>query len=199
MNKATNIAATTAAVTNRLVTSTNMKVGGYTVANASAVWQGGFLVTVTTTAGDTADTQGTVAFVGKDLHGIAVSETLTPVAGSTVTGTKVFKSVTTITGAGWVIDGSEATNDTIVCGVAAGSYVAWGGGYFHAININTTAAATVVISDAAGTIATLASNIAVGEYVFDLPWAGFLKVATTSTNDVTVIHTPGVPTSYAMA
>ena len=36
--KSTNIAATTAAVANRLVASANMKVGDYTIANASPVW-----------------------------------------------------------------------------------------------------------------------------------------------------------------
>src|SRR5687767_942913 len=127
--KSTNIAATTAAVTNRIVASTNMKVGTYTVANGGVpVWAGGAFITVAATAGDTADTMGTVALVGKGLHGEAVTETLTPVAGSTVTSTKVFRSITSVTGAGWVIDGVEATNDTIVVGVAAGSVAARGGG-----------------------------------------------------------------------
>lgn len=198
--KSTNIAATTAAVTNRLVASTNMKVGAYTVANSGlAVWQGGFLVTCAMTAVNTADTPGTIVFVGKDLHGQAITETLTPIAGTPVTGTKVFKSVTSITGAGWAIDGVEAGNDTIVCGVAAGSYAAVGGGTLRSIVVNTTAAAAVTVSDASGTIATLKASIAEGVYTFDVPWSGYLKVATTSTNDVTLIHTSGVPNTYAMA
>jgi hypothetical protein len=197
--KPTNIAATTAAVTNRIVTTTNMIVGAYAIANASPVWAGGCLITATVTAGDTADTMGTLVIVGKDLWGNALTETLTPIAGSTVTGSKVFRSVTTATGVGWVKDIVEATNDTIVVGVAAGSYVATGGGLLRAVDINTTAAAAVTISDASGTLSTLASNIAVGAYNFDIPWSGFLKVATTSTNDVTLIHSPGVPSVYAMS
>ena len=42
----TNLSSSTAAVTNRFVTSTNMKVGAYTLANTSAAWSGGFTVTV---------------------------------------------------------------------------------------------------------------------------------------------------------
>jgi hypothetical protein len=193
----TNIAATTAAVTNRIVTTANMKVGAYTIANASPAWQGGALITLTHTTVATTDTLGTVALVGKGLHGEAVTETLTPSADATVTSTKVFRSVTSATGAGWVKQG--ATEDTIVIGVAAGSYAAVGGGTFHGIAVNTTAAAAVTVSDSGGTIATLKSSIAEGVYIFDVPFSGFLKIATTSTNDVTAIHTPGVPTTYAMA
>lgn len=200
MHKATNIAATTAAVTNRIVASANMKVGAYTIANASPVWAGGALITATATAGDTADTMGTLAVVGKDLFGLPLTETLTPVAGSTVTGTKIFRSVTSVTGAGWVIDAVEATNDTIVVGVAAGSYAATGGGRVHSVIVNNSVAATIVISDSTGTLLTVPASQAAGtEYLLDLPYSGFLKIATTDTNDVTVIHTPGVPTSYAMA
>lgn len=198
--KYTNIAATTAAVTNRIVESANMKVGAYTIANASPVWAGGALITCTATAVDTADTMGTLAVVGKDLHGNAISETLTPVAGSTVTGAKVFRSVTSVTGAGWVIDAVEGGNDTIVVGVAAGSYAAVGGGLVHSIIVNNSVAATIVLSDSSGTILTVPASQAAGsEFILDVPWAGFLKIATTSTNDATVIHSPGVPSSYAMA
>jgi hypothetical protein len=198
--RATNIAATTAAVTNRLVTTVDMKVGTYTLANASAVWQGGFLVTATVTAVDTADTMGTLAVVGKDLHGNALSETLTPVAGETVTGTSVFKSITSITGAGWIIDAVEGNEDTIVIGVAAGSYMAVGAGLLHSVVVNNTVAAAIVLSDKAGTLFTIPASQAAGtEYLYDVPWVGWLKMATTSTNDVTAIHTPGVPATYAMS
>lgn len=199
--KYTNTAATTAAVTNRIVASTNMKVGAYTVANGGVpVWSGGAFITVAATAGDTADTMGTIALVGKGLHGEAVTETLAPVAGSIVTSTKVFRSVTSVTGAGWVIDGAEATNDTIVVGVAAGSIAARGGGLLHSVIVNNAVAAAITISDAGGTIATIPASQAAGtEYVYDLPWSGWLKVATTSTNDVTLVHTAGVPLTYAMA
>lgn len=198
--KSTNIAATTAAVTNRLVASTNMKVGTYTLANGGvAVWAGGFLPTVTTTqVNGEDDTLGTVVFVGKDLHGLAVTETLTPVNGSTVTGAKVFKAVTSVTGVGWVIGGAGG-NDTIVCGVAAGSYMAVGGGLLHSVVVNNSVAAAITLADSTGTLFTIPASVAAGtEYLYDIPWSGFLKMATTSTNDVTAIHTPGVP-HYAMA
>src|SRR3954468_16386339 len=104
----TNTAATTAAVANRFVTSTNMKVGTYTIANASPVWSGGCLVTLThaTVAAGT-DTLGTVVIVGTDLGGATQTETLTPVADSVVTGTKIFRTVVSATGAGWVIAGGN--------------------------------------------------------------------------------------------
>jgi hypothetical protein len=196
--KATNIAATTAAVTNRFVASANMKVGTYTVANASPVWAGGCFVTVThSQVGGVTDTLGTIVVVGKDLFGLTITETITPLDGTVATGTKVFRSITSVTGVGWVID---TGNDTIVVGCAAGSIVAPGGGLLHTLTINNVVAATVVLSDAAGTIATIPASQAAGtEFIYNLPWSGFLKVATTSTNDVTVVHTPGVPSSYALA
>ncbi len=76
--KETQISATTAAVTNRIVASTNMSLTTYTIANAAAVWAGGFLVTVTHTTVAGADTLGTLVIVGKDLLGVTQTETLTP-------------------------------------------------------------------------------------------------------------------------
>lgn len=105
----------TAAVTNRIVTTTNMKVGTYAVAAQPYCPS---LITVTTTAGGTADTQGTVTIAGTDIWGNTISDVITPVAGSTVSGTKYFKTVTSVTGAGWVID-AGSSNDTIVVGVPA--------------------------------------------------------------------------------
>jgi hypothetical protein len=196
--KYTNIAATTATVDNRLVTSTNMKTAAYTVANGGvAVWQGGFVVTAThTQVGGVTDTLGNIVVTGKDLFGIAVTDTFALVDGGVATGSQIFKSVSTVQTAGWVID---TGNDTIKVGVAAGSYVAYGAGELFAITVNTTANATVVISDKGGTIATLKASIAENTYYYQVPWSGFLKVATTSTNDVTLIHTPGIPSSYAMS
>lgn len=193
----TNIAATTVAVVNRIVASANMKVGAYTIANASPVWAGGALLTVNhTQVGGVTDTLGTIVIVGKDLSGQTITETVTPVDGGTATTVNVFRSVTSVTGAGWVIN---TGNDTITVGVAAGAYLAIGGGILRSLIVNTTAAATVVISDAAGTIATLKASIAEGTYYYDSPWSGYLKVATTSTNDVTAVHSSSVPSVYAMS
>lgn len=99
---------------NRIVTSANMKNGAYTVAAQPDVTRN---ITVTATAGATADTMGTIAVVGTNILGDVITETITPVAGSTVAGLKAFKTVTSVTGAGWVIDAVEGTNDTITVGV----------------------------------------------------------------------------------
>ena len=191
----TNVSATTAAVANRFVASTNMIVGAYTVANPSPVWAGACLVTVTHTTATGTDTLGTIAIVGTDINNRALTETITPLDGTVATGTKFFRTITTITGAGWVINGG---NDTIVVGCAAGAYVATSAGTLRALVVNTTAAATVVLSDQKGTIATLKASIAEGTYYYDVDYAGYLKIATTSTNDVTAIHTATLPTSYSL-
>lgn len=194
----TNIAATTAAVANQFVTTANMKVGAYTVANASPAWAGGCLVTVThTEVGGGVDTLGTIVVVGTDLAGQAVTDTIVPLNGTVATGVKVFRSITSVTGVGWVIG---TGNDTIVVGCAAGSIVANGSGQLFAVVVNTTAAAAVTVSDATGTIATFKSSIAEGSYPFaaqGVNFAGYLKVATTSTNNVTVITSENRPLTYA--
>lgn len=194
----TNTAATTAAVTNRIVASANMKVGAYTVANASPVWSGGALITVThTQVGGVTDTLGTIVVVGTSLTGQALTDTITPLESTVATSTKIFRTVTSVTGVGWVID---TTADTIVVGVAAGSYAAGTGGTLGGILVNNAVAAAIVISDARGTIVTVPASQAAGTYynLQDVEYSGFLKVATTSTNDVTVFHSASVPT-YATA
>jgi len=100
------------------VVSADMKVGAYTLAH-TAPDVGARNVTVTQTAVGTEDTNGTIVVVGTDLGGNAITETLTPNAGATVAGTKCFKTITSITGAGWVIDGVEATEDTVTVGFGA--------------------------------------------------------------------------------
>jgi len=105
----------TAADTDRIVATTNMKVGAYDLAAQPYCPS---LITVTTTASGTADTQGTITVVGTDIFDVAQTDVIIPVAGSTVSGVKYFKKVTSVTGAGWVID-AGAGNDTIVVGVPA--------------------------------------------------------------------------------
>jgi hypothetical protein len=195
-NTFTNIAATTAAVANRFVASTNMKVGTYTVANASPVWQGGCFVTIThATVATGTDTLGTVTIAGTDPSGQTISEVITPLADAVATSTKVFRTVTSVTGAGWVIAGG---NDTIQVGCAAGAIPIAGPGTLDSILINTAAAATIVISDAYRTIATLPASVAAGTYFKFGVDVKDLKVATTSTNDITVIHTASLPQTFAL-
>jgi len=193
----TPISASTAAVTNRFVTSTNMIVGAYTIANPSPAWQGGCFVTITHTSVTGVDTLGTITVVGTGLDGQALTEVMTPIADSVATSTKAFRTVTSATGAGWVIN---VGNDTIVMGCAAGSIMCFGSGMLYAVVVNATAAATIVLSDSKRTIATLASSIANGHYLYGpgVEVAGWLKVATTSTNDITVIHSGTLPSSMAL-
>ena len=113
-----------AADVDSIVASANMKVGAYTVIASQP--SAPSLITVTATAVGTADTAGTIIVVGTDIYDRAQTETIIPVAGSTVTGTKYFKSVTSVTGAGWVIDAGSG-NDTITVGVPmAGGFDAKG-------------------------------------------------------------------------
>lgn len=195
---ATNFAAATAAVTDRFVASADMKVGAYTLANSGLrAVAGAFHVTAThTQSGGVTDTLGTLVVVGKDLSGQTITETLTPADGVTVTGTAWFASVTSVTGVGWVID---TLKDKIEVGHTAAAIVAVGGGTLHSVVVNATAAGTVTIEDSKGTIATLKASIAEGTYVYDVPFSGYLSITTAAASDITVVHTPSVPTTYAMA
>lgn len=194
------LAAANTAVTNRFVTSTAMKVGAFTLANAGAMpTEGARHVTVTHTAGDTADTLGTITVTGKNLAGETISETITPLSGTVATGTKWFATVSSVTGAGWVVDGAEGTADTIIVGCGSAIIVAEGAGTVHAVAVNTTAAGSITIADANGTIAVLKSNIAEGLYVLDADFTGYLAMTLAAASDVTVLHSGSRPASYAMA
>ena len=100
------------------VVSADMKVGAYTLAK-TAPDVGARNVTVTQTATNTEDTNGTIVVVGKDLAGNTITETLTPNAGETVAGTKAFAEITSITGAGWEVDAAEGKADKITVGFGA--------------------------------------------------------------------------------
>ena len=97
----------------RIVTVTDMIVGAYTIANASPVGGGAMNVTVTVTQDIEDDTEGTLDIVGTDIDDQVLTETLTPLIGSTVQGTRAFKTVTSATGVGWVTGG---TADDITVG-----------------------------------------------------------------------------------
>lgn len=193
----TNTAATTVAVANRYVTSTNMKVGAYTLANTTPAWSGAALVTVThTEVGGGVDTLGTIAIVGVDLAGQTRTESIVPVNGTVATGTIPFRTITSVTGVGWVIG---TGNDTIVVGVAAGNIACGGNGQLYGVLVNNTVAAAITIADANRTILTVPASQAAGTF-YEVPGvdcAGYLKVSTTSTNDVTVYHSYTLPTTYA--
>jgi hypothetical protein len=97
-----------------IVESTNMKVGAYTIAHQPDVPR---CITCTRTVVGDADTPGTLVIVGTNWDGQIITETLTVGAhGVLVVGAKAFKTVTSVTGAGWVI---ATNNDTITVGVGA--------------------------------------------------------------------------------
>lgn len=100
--------------TDKIVVSADMKVGTYTIAAQPDVPRN---LTLTHTAGGTADTLGTVTVLGTNIDDEVISEVFTPVSGTKVVGTKAFKTVTSATGAGWAIDAVEGTKDTIIIGV----------------------------------------------------------------------------------
>ena len=97
------------------VVSADMKVGAYTLAK-TAPDVGARNVTVTQTAVDAEDTNGTIVVVGTDLAGNTITETITPNDGATVAGAKAFATITSITGAGWVTGGGA---DKITVGFGA--------------------------------------------------------------------------------
>lgn len=73
-------------------------------------------ITVTHAAVGTADTLGDLVVDGTDVDDGVISETITIASGTEAQGTKAFKTITALTTAGWVIDGVEATADTIEVG-----------------------------------------------------------------------------------
>ena len=154
----------------------------------------GLWITVTHTPVTGNDTLGTITVTGTDLRDQVISDVIVPVAGGVATGTKFFKTVTGVVGAGWVIN---VGNDTIVVGCEAGSAVLDCPGTLKSIVVNTTAAGTISLTDATGTFAVLKASIAEGFYPFDVEVAGFLLVTLAAASDVTVIHSPRLPSTYA--
>jgi hypothetical protein len=194
----TNTAATTAAVTNRFVTSVNMANGAYTLANTTPVWSGACIVTATITAVTGNDTAGTLTVVGVDLSGQTRTEVITLAAGSGGTGVVPFRTITSITQAGWVIN---VGNDTIVIGCAAGNIAAGTGGVLQGVLVNNTVATAFTVADATRTILTVPVSQAAGTYYSfgaGVDFGGLLKVLTTSTNDVTVFHSGTLPSTAAL-
>jgi len=107
----------TAANTSWFKTSGNMKLGAYTL--TSSIFPGGGVGYVTVTSaqvGGVNDTMGTIDVVGTDIDDGAISESIIPLNGSTVSGLLLFKTITSMTGAGWARDAGAGTEDTIVLG-----------------------------------------------------------------------------------
>lgn len=190
-----------AAAVDRFVLSTAMVLGTYGAPANAAMPEANTArhVTITRTFAGGADTPGTITVTGTNMAGEVITEILIPSAidATTVTGAKWFKTVTAVTGAGWSI---VAGNDTITVGCAADAIIAEGSGTLHGIQINTTAAGAITVSDAAGTIAVLPANVAVGTfYQWDVNWFGYLRVVMAGASNVTVLHSGSMPSSYALS
>ncbi len=98
---------------NRFVVSVNMANGAYTIANASSSdgLARNVVATITGVTGN--DTAGSILVTGTDIRDEVITETIAMTAGVGGTGTKAFKTVTSIVQSGWVIN---TGNDTIVIG-----------------------------------------------------------------------------------
>jgi len=107
----------TAADTDAIVTTANMKVGTYTIAAQPTKAS---RISVTHTAVGNTDTLGTITIAGT-VDATATTEVITPVANSTVYGNKYFDKdgLTSVTGGSWVTNG---TADTITVGVSLDRY-----------------------------------------------------------------------------
>lgn len=148
------------AVANRIVASTNMKVGAYTVAAQPFVPS---KITVLATAAGATDTMGTITINGV-VNGVPTAEAVTPIAGTTVTTVNTFSSVYSVVGAGWVIGEG---NDTIVVGTAEVREET----QYYICNIQVLSAAVVSSQTArTGTVADLTkfTSIPVGVYPTNL-------------------------------
>lgn len=98
-----------------LVSSTNMINGEYTL-QTDADPDVPRNILVTATAGDTADTMGTITVYGTDIADRPISEVIVPATTGAVAGKLAFKTVEKVVGAGWAKDETEETNDTIKIG-----------------------------------------------------------------------------------
>lgn len=104
----------------KIVTITAFKVGTYDIAAQPLQPMN---ITVTHATVNTTDTLGTITITGTSNLGDVITEVITPIADSIVAGTKCFKTVTSVTGAGWVIGGATADNITVGVGTLLASPV----------------------------------------------------------------------------
>jgi hypothetical protein len=105
---------TITATTNYVVTSTNVVNSTYTIAHQPDTPRN---VTGTVTDTTPSVVGGTITIVGTDVNGNALTDTWT-LTSLTFTGTKIFKTITSITGAGITVLGG-AGDETVVLGVGA--------------------------------------------------------------------------------
>lgn len=176
-----------AASNNRFVVSQSMLNGAYTLTGTLTMpTAGARKVTITHTAVSTVDTLGVITITGTNLGGSVITDVITPLNGTTATGVKLFKTITSIVGSGWT---AVAGADSVVVGCDATQAILDSGGTLHSVIVNTTAAGTVTLADSVGTIAVLKASIAEGTYVYDVDVSTFLTVTQTAASDITVVRT----------
>ena len=108
-----NLGAPVASSNNRIVAVTDMKVGDYTIAAQPGVPRP---ITITHATDTVTDTLGTITIEGTNILDEVISETLVPTADDTIATEQLFKTVTKVTGAGWVIS-APTDEDQIQLGV----------------------------------------------------------------------------------
>jgi len=101
--------------TDCVMTATDMQVGAYTITEQPISPS---KISFTHVSNDSTDTLGTIALVGVS-GGATVSETITPVADSTVYSTYYYDEITSATGVDWVTDGDA---DSLSIGVKNARY-----------------------------------------------------------------------------
>jgi hypothetical protein len=107
-----------AADTDWFVLTGNMKNLAYTLVNTTFPGGGVGYVTATQTKVAGEDTNGELDIVGTDVNGDPATDTIIPNDGATVVGTQLFRTIVSITGSGWIVDGG-ADIDQIVIGCTA--------------------------------------------------------------------------------
>jgi hypothetical protein len=200
-----NVNGTSTADDNRFVTTEDMAVKDYTLQLSTmpggATGGARHVTIIRTVTNATPDTvTGGITVTGTNPAGETITELFAVGAnGVTVTGTKWFKTVTKVHGnTGWVKGGADP--DTIIVGCTVADIVAEGYGTLHGVQINTTAASTIVVADARGTIATLPASVAVGTfYEWDVDFAGYISITLNGASDITVLHSSSMPSTYAMS
>ncbi len=109
-----NYGAIAASVDDHFVASTDMKVGTYTIKTHTAI-KPARPVLITVTRVDADDTMGTLAIVGTNINGEAITETIAPDANTTKVTLSAFSTITSITGADWEVS-SASYKDQIKIG-----------------------------------------------------------------------------------
>jgi len=102
---------------NRFFASAAMQLGAYAILKTDFPGAGvGYITCESTQVGGFDDTMGHLDVAGFDPYGVAAVDVITPINGSTVSGTQLFRTITSITGDGWIRDAGAGSEDTIVLG-----------------------------------------------------------------------------------